>query len=322
MNMALALTAWKRPHYLARTLESWHAADGVSELARVVVGVGRSDAYLDQLQLIREFRDRLSHAPVDILADSTAATSSPGMHRALGELGDAVFNPVFGPAPEFVVFGEEDVIVSSDVLRYMAWASLRFASESRVLAVCAHSVGGQGWDAHEPASDQDADQETARLRPYFNAWVWGTWRDRWNDVLAKTWDWECDSGGELDSGYDWNIATRVLPSIDGLCVVPDASRSQNIGRDDGVYCTAESFAYSRAASFMLRRDGVDYRLTDGRVVHVRPWANGMVMAFDALGEQVPAYQGLREDVEARIRADFPDARWEPVADWQTGQPVI
>lgn len=45
---------------------------------------------------------------------------------------------------------------------------------------------------------------------------------------------------------------------------------------------------------------------------VRVWTfsnNGMVMACDEAGEQVPEYQGRLEDVEARIRRDFPDAEW-------------
>ncbi len=45
---------------------------------------------------------------------------------------------------------------------------------------------------------------------------------------------------------------------------------------------------------------------------VRVWTfsnNGMVMAVNAAGEQVPDYQGRLEDVEAKIRRDFPDAEW-------------
>ncbi len=45
---------------------------------------------------------------------------------------------------------------------------------------------------------------------------------------------------------------------------------------------------------------------------VRVWTfsnNGMVMATDASGEQVPEYQGRLADVGDRIRHDFPDAQW-------------
>ncbi len=45
---------------------------------------------------------------------------------------------------------------------------------------------------------------------------------------------------------------------------------------------------------------------------VRVWTfsnNRMVMAVNAAGEQVPDYQGRLEDVEAKIRRDFPAAEW-------------
>lgn len=41
------------------------------------------------------------------------------------------------------------------------------------------------------------------------------------------------------------------------------------------------------------------------VAYVFP--NGMVMAFDAAGEQVPEYQGTKEDVLPKLKRDFPKA---------------
>lgn len=43
--------------------------------------------------------------------------------------------------------------------------------------------------------------------------------------------------------------------------------------------------------------------------------NGMVAVFDETGEQMPAYQGKRVDVEASIRRDFPDADWKEPFDF-------
>ena len=51
-------------------------------------------------------------------------------------------------------------------------------------------------------------------------------------------------------------------------------------------------------------------MSDPAVVRVWTFSNnGMVMACDADGEQVPEYQGRLEDVEAKIRHDFPAAEW-------------
>lgn len=42
------------------------------------------------------------------------------------------------------------------------------------------------------------------------------------------------------------------------------------------------------------------------VLKVIVWQNGMVMAFDRSGKQVPEYQGREEDVLPKIKRDFPD----------------
>jgi hypothetical protein len=38
------------------------------------------------------------------------------------------------------------------------------------------------------------------------------------------------------------------------------------------------------------------------------WTNGMVMAFDGSGNQVPEYQGREADVLPKLRQDFPNAK--------------
>lgn len=255
---AVIVTALKRPRYLRETLESWSAARGTSDLHSFTVALGWDEArHAQQVRAVSEFRDRSGlGSRVRIKPDSSAARASRGMGRAIAEAADHV---LADPAVEFLVFGEEDVVVSSDVLEYMTWAGRVFADDEQVLAVCAHSRGGQGWDRHEPAQDADADQSAVRLLPYFNAWCWGTWRDRWEKVLRPRWDMECDSGGAMDSGYDHHIHSRIIPQGGYLCAVPDASRSQNIGRDDGWASTAESFAFSQAQSFRAQRELVNYR---------------------------------------------------------------
>ena len=51
---------------------------------------------------------------------------------------------------------------------------------------------------------------------------------------------------------------------------------------------------------------------------VRVWTfsnNGMVMAVDENGDQVPEYQGRLGEVRDKIRADWPDAEWMPPFDF-------
>ena len=69
----------------------------------------------------------------------------------------------------------------------------------------------------------------------------------------------------MDSGYDHNIHRRILPEGGLVCAVPDASRSQNIGRHGGWASSEETWAFSQAASFRADREPVAYRLEDARV---------------------------------------------------------
>lgn len=246
-HMAVMTTACRRPYYLQESLASWGLARRVKELGVFFVMLGDSDRKAEQYQVIEE-------SGLDIRVREDVAPGC-GPHRAIGEAAQYMFRH---PSVEFLVFGEEDVVVSDDVLEYMAWAEERFRDDPEVLCVLAHSRGGQGWDRHEPALDGGADQQRVSLAPYFNAWCWGTWRDRWESVLGPTWDWDCTSGGPMDSGYDWNIAARIIPGYGLLAVVPEASRSQNIGLEEGIYSTPETFAFAQTPSFREHREPVTY----------------------------------------------------------------
>ena len=258
-SAAVVVTAFRRPWYLEQTLGSWCKARGLDDVHSFTVALGwHPDTWKAQLRVVEGFRQATGlGSRMRVKVDSDAARKSNGMHRAIGEAANAVLED---PAVEFVVFGEEDVIVSDDVLEYMMWARRELAADGRVLLACGHSVGAAGWDRHEPADDGDADQEAVRLLPYFNPWVWGTWRDRWETTLEPGWDWDCSKGPHPDQmGYDWGIHHTVRRE-DYLCAVPDASRSQTIGENGGWASSAQTWAFSQAASFRAHRGPVTYRL--------------------------------------------------------------
>lgn len=255
MKLSLLMMAKSRPYYLQSTLTSWALADGANEiLSDVVVALGRSPREMDQRNVVKQIVPGAR-----IWLDSDRANASNGVGRAMGEAADRIFIAL---KPDFLIITEEDIVVSSDTLRYMKWAAEKFRDDPRVLCVLAHNVGAAGWDEHKPAQDQDASQDSVRLLPYYNPWCWGTWADRWEKVLSPQWDWECNSGGAMDSGQDWNIATRIVPKGNYLCVVPDASRSQNIGRLEGWASNEESWSFSQSQSFRDKREISNYKLEE------------------------------------------------------------
>jgi hypothetical protein len=258
-NIGIMVTAWRRPQYLSQTLESWSRARGVSEVRQFTVALGWDAGQFPKMVETVEAAKRALGCPVRIKPDSSAARASRGMGRAIAEAISARFAD---PQVRYVVAAEEDVAVSSDAIEYMAWAASEFASDSRVLAVCAHTPAGQGWD--EPGAglreNPDADPDVVQLLPYFNPWVWGVWRDRWERVLRPRWDFECDSGGPMDSGYDHHVHRRIIPAGGYVCAVPLASRSQNIGRDGGWAADPAQFEATQSASFKAEREPCAYRI--------------------------------------------------------------
>jgi hypothetical protein len=257
-DATLLITAHRRPDYLRQTLASWAAVPEIGELRRVAVALGWSHRFDDQLAVISA-AELLLGRPIDVIPDSPAARDSPGMHRALGEGIDAAFGD---PRSDYVICGEEDVIVSDDVLAYMSWAMHWYQPD--VLAICAHNRGGAGWDGLDgPRDDKDAHQEKVRLLPYFNPWVWCVGRGQWLTKMRPVWDWDCDSGGDGDSGYDWSLQ-RLSAVGPWRNLVPDAARSQTIGELSGVYSTPEIFPLQQSLSFREHRcRPLKYRLQLG-----------------------------------------------------------
>lgn len=261
-ELAVMCTAWKRPYYLRPVLESWANADGIGKVRRFVVSLGPTDRVDEQMELIQEMSPRFA-CGLEVLPQSDHAVRGDGVRKPFGPhraIAEAVTHCFADRRVGFVVAGEEDVVVSSDVLSYMRWAATVFQDIPSVLLACAHSKGGQGWDLQAPARDGDADQEAVRLLKYFNAWGFGTWRDRWETILEPEWDKDCASGGPIQSGYDWHIQKRIIPGHRMRCVVPDASRSQNIGEREGWSSSPDRFALLQAQSFRQRRDNPTYRL--------------------------------------------------------------
>jgi len=262
-STAIVCTAFRRPRYLEPALASWQQARGIGDVHSFTLALGHDrETVAAQSVIFGSFLKAAGIGPPRgrVKMDSPQAAASRGMGRAIGE---AAVHILADPAVERLIFGEEDVAVARDLPPYFDWAFEKFADDERVLCVLAHSVGGTGWD--EPgigALGADADQEAVRLLPYFNGWVWGTWRDRWEKVLGPTWDWDVTSGGAMDSGYDHQIHRRVIPQGGYVCVVPDASRSQNIGRFGGWAADPAAFEGTLAASFRADREPVTYRLRE------------------------------------------------------------
>ena len=252
-DTTLVITAFRRPGYLRATLESWAAVPRVKDLRRIILALAPSPAE-KQMRRIADQAAIAMGRGIEIRPDSGACAAIPGEHRALGEAISAAFED---EGCEFVISSSEDVVVSDDVLRYFAWARSLRDEHDDLLLINAHSEIGQGW--HQPAADAAAAQDEASLRPAFNPWCWGTWRDRWEHDLWPRWDWDCNTGGNAnDNGWDWQVWRIVNEGWHA--VTPAASRARNIGQHGGTYAHPDRFGKTQPQAFREHRGDVAYRL--------------------------------------------------------------
>jgi len=238
-NKAVLFTAYDRIGYLARTLDSWRNVRGLEDWYFY--------ASVDPSQH--------SQAIVDLFAQFTRDTglSFHSTHlndRKLGVLHHPWrgFEDLFNNGMEFVVRVEDDLPVSDDFLEYMDWSRKEFQDNEDIAAV----IGYQ--------SDFQGDEGAVLIQEGFSPWNWGIWKDRWDYYIRDTWDHDYTTyNGQPghQSGFDWNLNTRVLPERGKSCVYPAQSRVQNIG-EHGTHARASDFPQS--ASFHEHYGPVEYRL--------------------------------------------------------------
>lgn len=223
-----------RPHYLEETLNSWARVRGTEEwLFSFHLEPGSHQRAC--VELIEAWEQRVSAVRVHYLFNGAK----------LGVLRNpwAALHLAFTGGASFVVLAEEDIVVSTDVLEYFARESERHEDATGVLAVCGSYFG------------EDGDPNEVYLAADFCPLLWGTWADRWNDVLRDTWDLDYSTGNPdgSEAGWDWNIRRRLIPQRELRCVWPRASRALHIGEHGGAHMQPEDFSASQAPGFVADR---------------------------------------------------------------------
>lgn len=235
MKKGLLLTAYNRPKYLKQTLESWGKVRDFKRWPLHVL-LEPSEVQDEMIQIIRD-------------------TDHPNIRLSINPYRYGVLkNPFVGMDRmfrirnyDFVVRLEDDIIVSSDILEYFDWASYVFEDDPRIALVQAMS-GKQGLE------------EGVEVTDGFSPWDWGTWKDRWLNKIGPTWDLDYSTYNGTpgnQSGWDWNLNTRLLPKWNMQVVQPLASRSFHIGAE-GTHAFGE--LQNHAPGYKDERDSFEYRL--------------------------------------------------------------
>lgn len=221
LRKALFITAANRPLYFRETMNSWRKVRGFKDW-NVIVRLEPSDFIPDHRAICAE----LEHPKLQVIVN-------PQVYGVLHHPWEG-FNALFNAYMDFVVRAEDDLPVADDILEYFDWASETYYKDEEIAAVVGFS------------SNSEVDVEGVQRSDNFSPWVWGTWHDRWEDYISGTWDHDYSTYNGTpgnQSGWDWNLNTRILPSLNKKCISPIMSRVQNIGVW-GVHGSPENFVQS------------------------------------------------------------------------------
>jgi|AntRauTorcE11897_2_1112592.scaffolds.fasta_scaffold27086_2 hypothetical protein len=133
-----------------------------------------------------------------------------------------------------VLRAEDDLLVSDDILEMFEWIDNTYSEDTRVAS--GHSYSGA----------LEGDPRIISKSTRFESLNWCTWRDRWNDFMRDTWDHDYSTFNGVpgrESGWDWNLNTRIYPKFGLQAVRPQLSRTQNIGLQ-GTHSTPQNFSQS------------------------------------------------------------------------------
>lgn len=240
LRKAVVLTAYNRVGYLNTVLDSWFLVED-QESWDFIVSIDLSPVSSEILASVRKFKDRTNFRTFQVIQQTKKLGVLEHPYRVIDDL--------FRKSEfDFVVRVEDDLIVSTDFLLFMNWAMLEFSEDKEIATV-------YGYSKHE-----SSDVSGVRVVPDYCPLNWGTWRDRWIEYIGPTWDHDYSSFNGFpgnQSGWDWNLNTRVLPRMGKMSAFPTMSRVQNIGRV-GTHATPDDFP--EAPSFQDAYKNSDYQV--------------------------------------------------------------
>jgi hypothetical protein len=137
---------------------------------------------------------------------------------------------------DFVILAEDDMVVGTDTLEYFKWAERKYRNRKNVLGISAAR--------REQAGDPPL-AAACTLVPYGVFWVWGTWRDRWQNLIAPDWMFNYEH-----KGWDWRLDEYWCRERGMKMLTPNLSRVQHIGREGGTHVLPSLFEGLLASSFL------------------------------------------------------------------------
>jgi hypothetical protein len=221
---AITITGWRRPH-LFRTLLRSLAANDLREWDIFI--------QLEPSEFVEDFRI----AAAEILsATSTSIVVNP---ERLGVRTNPyrLLSRAFNEGADFVLYLEEDLLLSDDVTALALWYAENHRPEWMSLSLLSGGCGSQGF-----ISDRNY-PEILFTGKSFNSLGFVVRRDEWWRHVHPAWFADQPTfyniQGEKMSGWDWSVYRHLFSTPGLYSLQPAAARATHTGREGGVHCTPE-----------------------------------------------------------------------------------
>lgn len=234
--MIVAMTAWKRPYYLSRVIESLHEANwNIEEPVFLVVRIEPSDKADRMLDIVGNGK-RGVYAEVN----ETLLTCCWNTRAVLDDAWDVAdrFDE------DFVLLLEEDFVVSPDALDLTVWMRERYRASKEIIATGLFNRG---------TYFKGIEKQVARDGNFVGQ-GWGTWRDRWDYIRPQWHDRKFEDRGPTPTpgmgyylGWDVNFDQNIMQGR--LQVRPLLSRVLHIGEEDGQHTTPNLYPKTLPLAF-------------------------------------------------------------------------
>jgi hypothetical protein len=234
LNVTVGIVGWRRPDYFEEVVKAICESRGYESL-EYVISLDHSDKSNDHLDVISKYPLREKNPKVYIHTQRMGCAGNVGF-----TLGKCFENK----QTDACIILEDDIVPSQDFFSYMLKMLEDFRDDKSVFTV--GSFNRQDSVSEEQISQIIKDDG-------FTCWGWGTWRRvfeevkdnwfgiHWNGKDGKVGD-ACPNGEDL-LGYvnkhptgSWAWPMKKYHRKGRYQIIPKVSRSQNIGREGGMFC--------------------------------------------------------------------------------------
>jgi hypothetical protein len=196
----IAIPIYNRPRYFLQTLDALSKCNGIEKYLIVVSAEPLCREVIDMALNIK-FASRF------VVVNAEKIGCSANVYNALS---------TGFKASDYVICVEDDVLLAPDTLQYFEWCKDRFRNDPEIYTI--------GCYIRNPGPCVESNMYVCKRCPWFIAWGWATWRNRWEEPGGMRDDWDFNYQHE---GWDININHRLRR--DRQEIYPVLSRSQNIG---------------------------------------------------------------------------------------------